>query len=64
MNGFNIWPDLAMAAKKPALVIINQNTKEVKLVELTVAEINGNGFKCSSITLEISTRGVVNTRVA
>ena len=35
MNGFNIWPDLAMAAKKPALVIINQNTntKEVMAVE-------------------------------
>ena len=25
------------------------------------AEINGNGFKCSNIPLEIGTRGVVNT---
>ena len=85
VNGVTIPPDVAMTAQKPDLVIIDQNAKEVKLVELTVpwdtstnmaaalkrkteryedlaAEINGNGFKCSNIPLEIGTRGVVNTR--
>ena len=85
MNGVTIPPDVAMTAQKPDLVIINQNAKEVKLVELTVpwdtstnmaaalkrkteryedlaAEINGNGYKCFNIPLEIGTRGVVNSR--
>ena len=62
-----------------------EESKEVKLVELTVpwdtsnnmasalqrkttryenlvAEIEGNGYKCSNIPLEIGTRGVVNSR--
>ena len=30
--------------------------------EILVAEINGNGYKCSNIPLEIGTRGVVNTK--
>ena len=85
VNGVTIPPDVAMTAQKPDLVIINQNAKEVKLVELTVpwdtstnmaaalkrkteryedlaAEINGNGYKCFNIPLEIGTRGVVNSR--
>ena len=30
--------------------------------EILVAEINGNGYKCSNIPLKIGTRGVVNSR--
>ena len=30
--------------------------------ENLVAEIQGNGFKCSNIPLEIGTRGVINSR--
>ena len=36
--------------------------RKTERYEDLAAEINGNGFKCSNIPLEIGTRGVVNTR--
>ena len=36
--------------------------RKTERYEDLAAEINGNGFKCSNIPLEIGTRGVINTR--
>ena len=75
VNGVTTPLDLAMSAQKPDLNLVELTVpwdtsknmasalqRKTTRYENLVAEIKGNGYKCSNIPLEIATRGVVNSR--